>query len=94
MLKDMPLDIIKMDLKFLDSDDNELKSHYILKSLIDLARAIDLKVVVEGVETEAQVEFLKQFFECYAQGYYFSRPVETSIYEEMLIKDQEEKNSK
>ena len=94
MLKDMPLDIIKMDLKFLDSDDNELKSHYILKSLIDLARAIDLKVVVEGVETEAQVEFLKQFFECYAQGYYFSRPVETSIYEEMLIKYQEEKNSK
>ena len=37
-------------------------------------------------------EFLKQFFECYAQGYYFSRPVETSIYEEMLIKYQEEKN--
>lgn len=85
MLKEIPLDIIKMDLKFLDSkEESELKSRYILKSLIDLAQAMDLKVVVEGVETESQVQFLIQFYECVAQGYYFSRPVDCKTYRELL----------
>lgn len=85
MLKEMPLDIIKMDLKFLDGGENELKSHYILKSLIDLARAMDLRVIVEGVETKEQVEFLKQFYDCYAQGYFFSRPIECDIFKDKLM---------
>ena len=84
MLKEMPLDIIKMDLRFLDSGESELKSHYILKSLIELARALDLSVIVEGVETKEQVEFLKQFYDCYAQGYCFSRPIECHLYEEKM----------
>lgn len=87
MLKEMPLDIIKMDLKFLSGGENELKSYYILKSLIDLAHALDLLVVVEGVETESQVEFLQQFYGCCAQGYYFSRPVESRVYKEMLMNE-------
>lgn len=82
MLKEMPLDILKMDLKFLDGEEN--KSRLILKALIDMAQTMELKVVVEGVEILDQVEFLKQFEECYVQGYYFSRPVITDVFEEMV----------
>lgn len=73
MLKEMPLDIIKMDLKFLDSDQE--KGRLILKSLIEMAQTMELSVVVEGVELETQVEFLSRFKDCILQGYYFSRPI-------------------
>lgn len=82
MLKEMPLDIIKMDLKFLD-DDQE-KGRLILKSLIELAHSMDLKVVVEGVELLSQVEFLRQFKDCILQGFYFSRPIITNELDVML----------
>ncbi len=82
MLKEMPLDIIKMDLKFLDGDQE--KGRKILKALIDMAHTLDLKVVVEGVEILSQVEFLRQFDDCSLQGYYYSRPVVGEIFEEML----------
>ncbi len=87
MLKEIPIDIIKMDLKFLDSEDNVDKSHKILDSLVDLAKRLDLNVVVEGVETEEQVEFLQGIGDMTAQGYYFSRPLEKRKYEELLILD-------
>lgn len=82
MLKEMPLDIIKMDLKFLDGEEN--KSRLILKALIEMAQTMELKVVVEGAEELEQVEFLKQFKDCLVQGYYFSRPVVTDAFEKML----------
>ena len=83
----MPLDIIKMDLKFLDGGDDEDKSRNILRTLISLAHSLNLAVVVEGVETREQVEFLKEVGGCSAQGYYYSRPVEVSVYEGMLKKN-------
>ena len=89
MLKEMPLDIIKMDLKFLDGGDNEEKSHYILQTLISLAQNMKLLVVVEGVETKVQVEFLRGIGSYYAQGYYFSKPVESATYESMLKENKE-----
>ncbi len=82
MLKEMPLDIIKMDLKFLDGEGN--RGRVILKSLIEMAQTMDLNVVVEGVELLTQVEFLRQFENCYLQGYYYSRPVDTGVFETML----------
>ena len=85
MLKEMPLDIIKMDLKFLDGE--EKKGRVILKSLIEMAQTIGLNVVVEGVELLAQVEFLRQFEHCCLQGYYYSRPVASDDFEAMLQKN-------
>jgi len=85
MLKEMPLDIIKMDLKFLDGEAK--KSRLILKALIEMAQTMELKVVVEGVEIRSQVDFLSQFRDCYLQGYYFSRPVIGETFEEMLEKN-------
>lgn len=82
MLKEMHLDILKMDLKFLEGDGE--KSHLILKSLIEMAQAMELKVVVEGVEELEQVEFLSQFKGCILQGYYYSRPIKIEEFEEKL----------
>ena len=82
MLKEMPLDIIKMDLKFLGGEEH--KSRLILKALIEMAQTMELKVVVEGVEILSQIEFLSQFKDCYLQGYYFSRPVVADVFEEMI----------
>lgn len=82
MLKEMPLDIIKMDLRFLDG--NQEKGQKILKALIDMAHTLELKVVVEGVEILSQVEFLRQFEDCSLQGYYYSRPVVPEVFEELM----------
>ena len=82
MLKEMPLDIIKMDLKFLDGDQE--KGRKILKALIDMAHTLELKVVVEGVETLSQVEFLRQFEDCSLQGYYYSKPIVAEDFETLM----------
>ncbi len=82
MLKDMPLDVIKMDLKFLSGEDQ--KGQVILKALIEMALTMELHVVVEGVETLPQVEFLRRFEHCYAQGYYYSKPIPAAAFAEKL----------
>jgi len=88
MLKEMPLDILKMDLKFLDANGYEEKSRLILETLITLSKNINLEVVVEGVETKEQQEFLKGIGGCHAQGYYFSKPVDCDTYTQMLQKEE------
>ena len=82
MLKEMPLDILKMDLKFLDGEQE--KGRKILKALIDMAHTLNLKVVVEGVETLSQVEFLRPFGDCSIQGYYYSKPIVAEAFEELM----------
>lgn len=85
MLKEIPLDILKMDLKFLDSKENVEKSYKILQTLVTLAKNLELSVVVEGVETKEQVEFLKGIGGLYAQGYFYSKPVDMTTYENLLL---------
>ena len=85
MLKEIPLDVIKMDLKFLDGAGDQKKSRYILESLIRLTQNMNLRVVVEGVETAEQVEFLKGVGNVRAQGYFYSKPVEVEEYAKMLV---------
>lgn len=87
MLKDMPFDILKLDLRFLSNSQNTgnlEKSQHILRTLITLANSIDLYVVMEGVETENQIDFLKDAGCTCAQGYVYSKPVATAVFEEML----------
>ncbi len=87
MLKRMPLDIIKMDLKFLSDDSDKSqkeKGQSILRSLIELAHTLNIKVVVEGIETEEQVAFIRSIGGCVAQGYYYSKPMNCQKYMEIL----------
>ena len=85
MLKDMPVDLLKLDLKFLDSNrDHAGRGGNILNSIVRMAKWLKLPVIAEGVETQQQAEFLR-FIGCdYAQGYYYSHPVSVEEYEHLL----------
>jgi len=74
-LKRLPVDEIKIDRSFvmeMEGSDNDAK---IVHATIDLSHNLGLKVVAEGVETEASLKILKDLDCDYAQGYYLSRPV-------------------
>lgn len=88
MLKDMPVDILKIDLKFLANTDDEAESRGsdILRSVVRMAKWLGIPVIVEGVETASQVDFLKGIGCEYGQGYYYAKPVPIEQYEEMLDK--------
>ena len=60
------------------------KGRKILRALIDMAYTLKLKVVVEGVETLSQVEFLRKFDDCSLQGYYYSRPIVAEAFEALM----------
>lgn len=82
MLKDVEVDVLKIDMAFLKKSENEGKSRIILNRIINLAKELGLKVVTEGVETEEQVEFLTGMGCDIFQGYYFSKPVTTQQFEQ------------
>lgn len=81
LLKEVPFDILKIDREFLDEGETGQRTRAIMKSIIDMAKNIDVQVVCEGVETLEQVEFLKELRCDVAQGYYFARPMPLPQYE-------------
>jgi len=85
-LKDIAFDVLKIDMNFLVNESQEKKSRTILASVIQMASALEIPVVMEGVETKSQVEFLQRLHCDYAQGYYFSKPVPAELYETLLQK--------
>lgn len=75
MLKDLPIDVLKIDMRFLNDLDKDRKATIVLESIIRLAKWMKLSVVSEGVETQKEWEYLRSV-ECDAvQGYYFYRPM-------------------
>lgn len=83
-LKDVPVDVLKLDLKFLYNMDRNKKANYILKSVVQMAMRLELDVIAEGVELPVQAEFLKSIGCMNAQGYMFSRPIPRSEFEAYL----------
>ena len=74
-LKDVPVDILKLDLKFLASSGTNNRGGSILTSIVRMASWLNLPVIAEGIEKLEQAEFLKSIG-CYLmQGYLFSRPI-------------------
>ncbi|MBR5229351.1 MAG: EAL domain-containing protein [Firmicutes bacterium] len=87
VLKEMPIDTLKMDLRFLsydDSADQADRGHRILRSTIEMAHDIGLDVVVEGLETREQRDFIREIGNCGAQGYYYAKPMCTDDFTELL----------
>ena len=75
MLADIPVDILKMDMKFVHNLSNSKKRERLVRLIIDIAKYLNVDVVAEGVEEQYQVDFLKNSG-CYIiQGYYFSKPL-------------------
>lgn len=86
LLKDMPVDELKIDKEFLESTDDSKKSRYIIEKIVQMAHGLDIHVVCEGVERAEQVEFLRKI-ECdIIQGYYYSKPMPMDEFEKYLTK--------
>ena len=83
-LKELNIDKLKLDMNFLSDDGDTRKGEIILSSVINMAKALDLPVIAEGVETKEQAEMLAGFGCSQMQGYYFSKPVPAAEYERML----------
>ena len=89
MLNDMPIDILKLDMGFIQSETAKPSSKGILQFIIDLARWMKLSVVAEGVETEEQLDRLRAIGCDYVQGYYFAKPMPCAEFEQLLEQCQE-----
>lgn len=74
-LKQLPLDVIKIDRVFISTMLKESSSADIVETILDIANRFRLKVVAEGVETEAELRFLKQRQCDVVQGYFYSKPL-------------------
>src|SRR5690606_19389468 len=77
-LKKLPIDKIKIDRSFVNDVCSDRYDAAIVKSIIGLAHHLDLRVVAEGVETNAQYSFLKRNYCDEFQGYLFARPMPLS----------------
>lgn len=85
LLRDLPLDVIKLDHDFLArSAANDKNAAYILKSIIDMAHALDIKVVSEGIEEKEQLEMLKSINCEIGQGFLFAKPMPIEDYDKLV----------
>ncbi len=75
MLSNLKLDVIKLDAKFISFDGDITKGIHILESIVDMTKTIAVPLIVEGVETKEQIDFLEGLGCRYVQGYYFNRPM-------------------
>ena len=83
-LKDVPVDVLKLDMGFLDAHESS-RGGLILASIVRMARWLNLPVIAEGVETQKQAAYLASIGCEYMQGYLFSRPVDRETFERMLM---------
>ena len=83
--------IVKLDKSLVDSISDEksnLRELIIVRSLIDMLKQLDVEIVAEGVETEKQINFLKNLGVNTIQGYYFDKPLPREEFTKRLINKQ------
>ena len=85
MLKSMPVDVLKIDMNFLGTTDEDKKADTIVKNVINLSMDLGMVSLTEGVETREQYNFLCDQGCKLFQGYYFSKPVPRDEFEELVI---------
>ncbi|MBO5372405.1 MAG: EAL domain-containing protein [Lachnospiraceae bacterium] len=84
MMKEAPVDVLKLDMVFLKDIDKNGRGKTIVKHMVQLANELMIPVIAEGVETKEHVELLQEIGCDYAQGYYFSRPIPIEEYDHMV----------
>ncbi|MDJ0696682.1 EAL domain-containing response regulator [Mastigocoleus sp. MO_188.B34] len=84
-LKDFPIDTLKIDRYFIHNIANEPEKSAITKGLIQIAHNLDIKVIAKGVETEAELNFLRQNNCDAIQGFLFSPAIAAAEFEDLLI---------
>ncbi len=85
MLKDIQVDILKIDMAFLQKNQDTDRGKKILQMVIDLSKQLGMPVISEGVETPEQLRFLSDMGCNMFQGYYFARPMATEQFEEKYL---------
>ena len=85
MLKDIKVDVLKIDMLFLYRAKDVDRSRIIIKQVVGMARELGITVVTEGVENEEQLKFLQQIGCDIFQGYYFSQPVPLPEFERKYV---------
>ena len=84
MLSQMSLDVLKLDMKFVQNEIEKPATQSILDDVVSMAHRLHLSVVAEGVETQEQVHRLRAVGCDYFQGYYFAKPMPAAEFEELL----------
>lgn len=85
MLKDIRVDMLKIDMEFLRQSESEERSRKILKTVVALSKELGMPVITEGVETKDHVDFLTQIGCDIFQGYFFARPMKIEDYEKKYM---------
>ena len=85
MLKEIHVNVLKVDMVFLRKTTEMERSRKILRTIVVLAQELGMNTIVEGVETKEQLEFLKSISCDIFQGYYFAKPMEVSQFEEIYM---------
>lgn len=87
LLSELPLDVIKLDRCFLHSNDPKSKERIVISHIISMAKDLDVQSLCEGVETEKQSDFLTEIGCDVQQGYFFSRPIPLTEFEDVLNRE-------
>lgn len=90
-LKDVPVDILKLDVRFLSKgEEDSARGGIILSSVIRMAHWLNLPIIAEGVETKADADYLKSLSCLYMQGFYFGYPMPADDFEMMIAESKED----
>ena len=88
MLKDLPVDVLKIDMAFVREVGRSSRAGAIMESIVDLGGRLNMEVVVEGVETQEQVDFLERIGCHDIQGYYFAKPLDVESFMGLVERSQ------
>ena len=88
VLKDFPIDELKLDRVFLSETGDVYKRNMILTSIASLANNLNMKTVVEGIETKEQAQFAQSIGCDIGQGYYFSKPISIEDFKNTFFRNE------
>ena len=83
-LKDMPLDVLKLDAEFFRGETKDNRAEIVVSEAIKLGKSLNMRIVAEGVEQKEQVDFLADQGCDMIQGYYYAKPMPGNEYEQRL----------
>ena len=87
MLSSLPIDVLKMDMKFIRNVDRDSREFHMVELILDIAAFMKVPVVAEGVETEEQMKMLRAAGCEIVQGFYFSKPLPAEEFKELIKKE-------
>lgn len=93
-LKDIPIDLLKLDMKFMQNFESNNRVGTIVTAIARMAKWLNVPLLAEGVETREQYEFLRSIGCAYIQGYYFAKPMPSAQFTDLIQLNGAEFNDK